>query len=667
LRQWITFAALALLASCVQHRYEPIKDELAKAIVYAEQHGDEWTMHSYRTELMPDPPVRPTGPADQNPGPALVDVDSTLHIYVEPRRVALDKGGRSLDEEFQRVTAKRMEFEGILAEIEEVSRVRQEALSAYHTGNADFKSIKNAFGDAEEKLIDTLLDLSDHEEDIENAVDESADTYEGLRGWFKGYVTELNESYVEFEEDVKKQSVGLRLEAWLHQGGTLTPVHVPGYDSLEEGRIQVLDRWGLDLSPTEQSKLDDEVARTYAAAKRANEVLRGEKQLVEALAETVSEELKSTIADIDALIKMYSKGQLRSRLRKLHDESKEFWSAIQTKADGLQGQAKDDLDDLPNDFELWMKKEASSVQTILDLLAEFSSLRDRWKGLSFAEFAKTFEDTIRALKKLKSVNWPDLVSDAEKAAVAFLDGKSQAWDGAAFTALTEVRDSPEGVAFFASVAEIYKDLGSVVTKVTEIREKVDKLMGGVKGKGVLLTTVPESLLVPLSELKDTKIDLFRTARSNGDQLTVRATRFKAGDQVDQTAAEFKVRRFGWYAELSPAVVLVKPRNLAGDNDGYRFAPTLSWLHHYVPRPGETTDWINALQPSIGIHAAFLSFDTDTSDAVQVGLGATAALWDGRLQAGIGYNFMADTGDEGRIYYFVGTDLIGLLQSIGVGN
>jgi hypothetical protein len=69
---------------------------------------------------------------------------------------------------------------------------------------------------------------------------------------------------------------------------------------------------------------------------------------------------------------------------------------------------------------------------------------------------------------------------------------------------------------------------------------------------------------------------------------------------------------------------------------------------------------------VGIHTAFLNFDTgESSEAIQIGLGATLALWENRLQFGAGYNLMADSNDDGRYYFFVGTDLIGLLQTVGL--
>jgi hypothetical protein len=51
----------------------------------------------------------------------------------------------------------------------------------------------------------------------------------------------------------------------------------------------------------------------------------------------------------------------------------------------------------------------------------------------------------------------------------------------------------------------------------------------------------------------------------------------------------------------------------------------------------------------------------------IGLGTTLSLWDDRLQFGAGYNLMAESNEDGQFYFFVGSDLIGLLQTIGIGK
>ncbi len=655
---------VATASSCVQHRYEPLNSELGKALVYAEQYDGGWSVHSQSDWTMPNPVVKPPGPADRTPSPALIDIDSKLHVYIDKSRVGLGHGGRSLDAAFESVSTQRQEFEALLAKIERVTLQRQIALDAFRSGAEDFISPKRAFGAAEDELIGLLEDHPRFDE-IDEAASSAEFVYEGLRTWFAGEVASLNAAYSDLEKQVEAESVTLRMEAWLIQGNRQVPVHMPGYDTLEEGRIRLSDRWGLDLSEAEQQRLNDEIAATWAAVERANQVLEGEKKLVEALAETFSEELSNAIKRVDALIRRFNRGQLRDRLAQLETSSKDFWDSLEDKAAGLTGEARQELEALPEEFKSWMSSEAASIQRALDLLHDLSALRDRWANLTFAEFATTYQATANAWERVKSLSWPALVTDARNAVATFLEGQAGEFSMAASGALADVRASQAGQDFMASVQEIYGDLREALNEVDEIGQDLKQVVDTARGQNITLTSIPETLHLPVNELKDTEIDLRRTARVSGDFLTVRATRSRDGKLFDRSTAEFQVRRFGWYAELSPAVVLVRPRKLAGGNDGYRFAPTLSWLHHYVPRPEDRGDWINSLQPALGLHAAFLNFDTGTSDSVQVGLGATFALWDGRLQAGTGYNFMADSNDEGRVYYFVGTDLIGLLQSVGV--
>ena len=48
-------------------------------------------------------------------------------------------------------------------------------------------------------------------------------------------------------------------------------------------------------------------------------------------------------------------------------------------------------------------------------------------------------------------------------------------------------------------------------------------------------------------------------------------------------------------------------------------------------------------------------------------GATLSFWKERLQLGAGVNLMGEADDDGRYYYFVGSDLISLLDMVGIGN
>ena len=75
----------------------------------------------------------------------------------------------------------------------------------------------------------------------------------------------------------------------------------------------------------------------------------------------------------------------------------------------------------------------------------------------------------------------------------------------------------------------------------------------------------------------------------------------------------------------------------------------------------------ATRVGLGIHATFLNFETQNNESIQIGLGGTLGFWENRLQFGVGYNLMSESRDDGRYYGFVGSDLIGLLQAVGVAK
>ncbi|HKX46265.1 MAG TPA: hypothetical protein VJP77_06150, partial [Planctomycetota bacterium] len=178
---------------------------------------------------------------------------------------------------------------------------------------------------------------------------------------------------------------------------------------------------------------------------------------------------------------------------------------------------------------------------------------------------------------------------------------------------------------------------------------------------------PEVRNVPLDELRDTHVDLRRVARARGDRLVVRASLVEGDAVVDQALATFELEVYGHYATISPAVVLVRPDSLGGASTQFAFAPTLSWMHGYRPRPersGFLAGFLRAFEPALGIHAIFLNFDPD--EAVEIGLGATVSFWGNRLQGGVGYNLTSEDG-LGDVYYFVGSDLISLLQDVGIAE
>jgi hypothetical protein len=168
----------------------------------------------------------------------------------------------------------------------------------------------------------------------------------------------------------------------------------------------------------------------------------------------------------------------------------------------------------------------------------------------------------------------------------------------------------------------------------------------------------------IADAPPTELDLTRTIAREGDRVLLRATiedgvGAPAGEAFD---ARFRVAQLGWYSAYHPSVVLARPGTPRDGDADFRFTPGIAWLHSYAPRPDEQgawAAWMRGSGMSAGPHAMLLQFDTE--DEVEVGLGVPVGFWNGVLQLGVGYNLMADGGQD-RLYTYIGSSLISLAQA-----
>ncbi|GEM_PF-5824649 len=304
---------------------------------------------------------------------------------------------------------------------------------------------------------------------------------------------------------------------------------------------------------------------------------------------------------------------------------------------------------------------------LFEVVVEIQELRPRWENPALADQATLVLRSARLLADLHMlISHRELDKEVKDATAGFLQAESEILTENAHEVLSEVLDSGEAAALRSHLEEIRADFVQIVKRVQDMSKRLSIFNAATE---LIEVPSPHTLDVPVDDLQDTLMDLPRVRLVPGDEIVFRAALKEGDKEIERTAASFKVKRLGWYAELSPAVVLVKPAELEGGSDDFRFAPALSWLHHYVPRP-EEDEWYTALlrtlEPAIGLHSIFTNFEPEGGgEAIQVGLGITLSFWRGRLQFGSGYNLMADSDDEGRYYLFVGTDLIGLLQTLGL--
>lgn len=626
------------------------------------------------------------GQVTRVPTPALVDVDSTIQIKVDKAKVGAAGDGQFYASDTEKLKERSARVQEAIEALGALVEQQQAAVTAYRKRSPEFQKLRRAFGADEEAFLNRLYELWPEQSpdpvirrlrlDLEIAATNAPNAYAGVRPWLNSRVRALEAEYQALEEQTRQRAVSLRLAAWLERPGQdKVPIHLEGYDVLNEEQIQDHDRWGLDLDDQERARLKEQLEANRKVADAGNAVLRKEKSFGEAFLEAapaLSQDLANVATKVEQLRQRFATNPIPARLERVRTAAEALVARLRTDQ-RLSSVATNAASTLPANIVKACQAWGTEATALLQPAPTLMELSRDWQTTTAATLPGRIDGTLDALGKMLG-NARSLGRSFDLDAL-IKDSVGEGLENAARTAIEQtlgnLRESDEAATLRAVLLSFKEDAQAV----KELRDAVSPL------KDVLALAqptidepiyVPEVLKVPLEDLQDTAIVLRRTGRRPGDTITVKATRFQGSAESEletgSSSASLEVGQFGWYARLSPAVVLAMPERLATGNDGFRFAPTLSWMHHYMPRPEKTgagSEVLRTLRTAAGIHAAFLTFESESNASLQVGLGATISFWDDRLQFGSGYNLMSQSRDDGRFYFFVGTDLIGLLQTVGI--
>lgn len=668
-------ACAVVLAGCAgsDGKYGDPRGQLDRSIYYVEKDRDNRVHPLSGTDASKKTVSRV-------PLRAVVDLNSTIQILVDKEKLAQGAPSASPVSEPEGLLQRKKDINTALVLIEEVVKARLELIAAHQQRDfAKFQRAAKERATRETQLMDKLTAIWPETSETYRRLDQEdydPPSFTKLQALLSKEIAAVDAADRAYEEQLKARQRTLSIEAFLNTRGkedtVAAAIHVDGYDAIKEQSLATRDRFGLDLSPVEYAKLKDQVEATQKFAASFERLRRGEATLNETVGQIRSKmapEIGRLLEEAEFLAKRLSSSELAARraktqellnayLKVISDSNERVFeerrAALQAETDALLTLLKDNLSGFASALTKWIQ--------------DAKALRGKWESPASAAdllgLIKQTSDLARSFEQFRE-SLPELESEAEKQVSAYFDKILDELE----KQLQVLSTSTEAAMLRSSLQEYYRDFRRVVILVQQVlalrRVEVDPI-------AEMPPSTSSSFNVPLEDIKDTYVDLEVTPRLVGDVVTIKATlRDDTKKAVDTSTATFRMGRYGYYADLSPAVVLVKPNELAGGDDGFRFAPTLSWMHHWAPRPEETRTWASirrSLDPAIGIHSAFLNFNSTTSsDSVQIGIGATLSLWKDRLQFGLGFNLMARSDDEGRRYFFIGSDLIGLLQAIGVGK
>lgn len=673
MKSLIALCCVVAIVGCASDgRYISPRSELDRKIYYLEKDREDKEHPISSAAYNKDQPR-----ADRVPMPSVVDENSAIQVFVAKADLVAGANSGPASKESEALLKRKEAVLETLKTLGELVDARRRTIAAYDKkDHADFSSARVVSDRIEKTIISELKGLWPPGSEAYSSLLKAYDRphFAKLQEFLNAELASIDAANRKFEAELKTRGRTLSLEAFLiSPGKQAVAIHMDGYDSIKQQDLTRHDQFGLELSTQEREKLNAHIAANENIAQTLERLRNGEIALNEAVRQMTAEmspEIAALAAEALRLRGQFGSTELTTRAdetRKLVDQALAAVkkhnaaftaaekAALESERDKLIGDLKKEPVDLITALVAWIK--------------EAGDLRDRWgkTPTTPAAVSKLIEDTVEVAKtfegKRKALS--DLAASMEERTKTFVARLTME----AAAAERELLKSQEFVDLREDLEDYVRDVKQGAALVTNVA----LLLGRTKAREMAEMPPSSSLAfhVPIAELKDTFIDLEATPRLIGDSIVVKATLRDGVKPAETAEARFRVGRYGHYAELSPAVVLVKPDKLAGGDDGFRFAPTLSWMHHWTPRGEDQGFWaavFRALDPGAGIHSAFTNFSSATSsEAVQIGIGATFSLWKDRLQFGVGYNLMAKSNDEGRHYFFIGSDLIGLLQSIGIGK
>jgi hypothetical protein len=451
----------------------------------------------------------------------------------------------------------------------------------------------------------------------------------------------------------RRAATVVTVEAFLHaQGKTDVALHVANYDTLPAGVYRPIDRYRLRLTPAEEATLRRELADAAADAQLVRGLL--------AAAEEVKQGWQRLIAKAEA-------------------EAGQAWGAIEAALadDDALRQAADLVRGLATSAAEPAVREAAA-----DLAAGLDRIRSDLAGL------RTQRDAVlaalAALRAGRSADLADLVlgrdpvHQAVAALVAAFDA-TRAWvdllpalaagfdrvlpavaDAAASDVLRRVRGLLEGV----------RGAGGrgILPLLVELRDRLfaprdlDVVQAADRARGI-----EHRIPRPVDDLPEGTVELARAGVAPGDRISLVVTfserALDAGTgppppprPVASTRFLAEVRLTGFHRHIGGKLIFNRAAD--GTTEATKWKPNVAALadwRYLVRDPNWLGRTWNFLDPGLGLHVASLDHGTD---AVEVGVGFSATLFDGFVSAGYGWNLSVD---RDRDYFFLGIDLFDVLR------
>lgn len=489
-----------------------------------------------------------------------------------------------------------------------------------------------------------------------------------IRNFIQGEISRLDAESGNRADSIKGKALpySIQLSASLMRAGrNIERVHIPGYDSLQEGEYKPIDKVSFAMTEDDRKKLQTEMDFNRDLATRLNETknlregltvtltkLYGEQitrirqfledsrmatDLVSQIASAAAADAKSV--DVAELIPVDTKASVEADYRNTSTLIRDGSAAV------TEFQRKM-VEVLPNGMKLSAIAETGDPVTALDQLLQLTSGVPSQAAAAYNELESRFSMIQSSMSS---------ISDRLKQTTAALPSE---------TSDTVLKTLTTRVAALSRMKEVLKTFNTesitpFVASLNTLKNRSADLKGAENSLAVSNGFDPRMIdenttLRSIDSLVDTKISLPRTSRNEGDQLEVVVVARSTASISEQKAAPvlaersllFNVRKFGAYSEFSSGAAAFFGTSTTSNKDA-EFGAVASYVVHGRSRDSSTWNFLN---PSIGVHTAGIS--TGLGAGVSVNL-----LPQNFVQLGFGRTFRSNMKNDW--YTFVGIRLFNL--------
>lgn len=506
-----------------------------------------------------------------------------------------------------------------------------------------FREAMSAHG----KLIDetlTFLESNVSQEILERALGSSDETYSAVLKLIEQVLRDLKDESLELMKD---DSVFVAV--WcIHSPAGRDPVriHMPNYDDLPSGNVNLIDKVTFKRTEEEEKRLlanQNFHKELISLVKEIGGRKSDMRQAIEDMKVQFLEDLQSVAGlfgteDISRILEEITVELKNTVASPAIIALREDLNALRSGANGF----KDffELKDLSMKFMRELKTADGNPQGLFDLL---NTKKNQLTELSEMLKLKATKERLQQLEQVIARLRTTLIAKSESISVSlkfkieeFVSKQAPKWLET-FNKVDSLLKKYPALRTFAERLITIKDQESIGTKFSE--EFKD----------------PGAIPIPLSEVKETSIDLQRTGRKEDDTFTL-YVKFTGRDFSSMLPTQnFTVRKFGWYSIWAGSLVFLKPQ----EEKTYQPATGVSWLLHHRSRIGRGNGILgNIINIGLGVNSVVFS----SGGKIEYGLGGTVTLFNNLLQVGYGMNLQRESN---RGYFFIGAsffDLLGKTQT-----